>query len=453
MTHAAVLDRYVDHLLVTESRTPPRRFAPPVGRETRPLSDIAALLADPRGTWGPHDDPLRSLVVVALWLGEQPENRLGDLGSRAARFRFLVWSLFPRLVAAGLPEPELGRVAWPGDQDTTISAEFIRAQARVARRDWMSYMDEWEDDPWLSARQAAGAGLVEYDLRWISTTWPRSRRRNRGAWPAGPCWLDLGSPAARPDVRYGDHRRVAADLAERHWLPGLSILGAAAAFFPHRPTRQAAVLVYPALAILVLAAFTSGFDQARWLAAALCGTGLVAVVLLPSRLDALALLRTPATAAIGAAVLLSLTPRWWIDLRGWVVGVALLVGSVAYLAVDARFHGVPRWRAFGRAAGVAGVGALHAAMVCLVVLGFVAPTVAENGQCLAGWWTAHPWTIRPLGTDCGEVLNTASAAAPAGVLVLMAGWAFALGLVAQVLWEDRGVTAPLGRARRRRGAS
>jgi hypothetical protein len=38
------------------------------------------------------------------------------------------------------------------------------------------------------------------------------------------------------------------------------------------------------------------------------------------------------------------------------------------------------------------------------------------------------------------------------VLLLMTGWSFALGLAAQILWDDRPVTAPLGRIRRAKGA-
>jgi len=39
------------------------------------------------------------------------------------------------------------------------------------------------------------------------------------------------------------------------------------------------------------------------------------------------------------------------------------------------------------------------------------------------------------------------------VLLLMTGWSLAVGLAAQILWDDRPVTAPLGRLRRVRGST
>lgn len=90
------------------------------------------------------------------------------------------------------------------------------------------------------------------------------------------------------------------------------------------------------------------------------------------------------------------------------------------------------------------------------MLGFVAPAVAENGGCLDGWWTVSAFESRPLTADCAEQLELpAGAAVPpaAAVLTLMAGWSVVIGLSAQVLWDDRPISAPLGRVRRARGAS
>lgn len=102
-----------------------------------------------------------------------------------------------------------------------------------------------------------------------------------------------------------------------------------------------------------------------------------------------------------------------------------------------------------RALGITLLGALHAAVLSLVVLGFVAPAMGEHGECLDGWWRSSPFATRPLagiGT-CVQTLNQDRAAAPAGVLLLMTGWSFAIGLATQVLWNDQTVTAPLGRRR------
>jgi hypothetical protein len=150
-------------------------------------------------------------------------------------------------------------------------------------------------------------------------------------------------------------------------------------------------------------------------------------------------------------VLLSLTARWWLAPRGWTVGVGLLVLAALYLVLESRLHGAG-WRAYPRGLALAVIGAGHAFVLSLAVLAFVAPSVADHGECLAGWWSANPWSGRTLPPGCAD-LGGGHAAAPAGVLVLMTGWSLAVGLAAQILWDDRPVTAPLGRLRRVRGAT
>jgi len=151
-------------------------------------------------------------------------------------------------------------------------------------------------------------------------------------------------------------------------------------------------------------------------------------------------------------VLLSLTPRWWLAPWEWTVGAGLLVIAALYLVLESRLHGARRWWAYPRRLVIAAIGALYAFMLSLVVLAFVAPSVAERGECLAGWWSLDPWSARTLGPGCAE-LNGGHAAAPAGVPLLMTGWSLAVGLAAQILWDDRPVTAPLGRLRRVQGST
>jgi hypothetical protein len=101
-------------------------------------------------------------------------------------------------------------------------------------------------------------------------------------------------------------------------------------------------------------------------------------------------------------------------------------------------------------------GVLHTVLLSIVVLAFLVPALADHGQCLAGWWQHDPWQPLPLSTlggpnSCAAALSATNAAPPATTLLLMTGWSLSFGLAAQVLWDDRPVTAPLGRLRRIRG--
>jgi hypothetical protein len=163
------------------------------------------------------------------------------------------------------------------------------------------------------------------------------------------------------------------------------------------------------------------------------------------------LLRIPAAVAVGQVVLISLTARWWLAPWGWTVGAGLLVIAALYLVLESRLHGAGRRAAYRRGLAISAIGALHSFVLSLVVFAFVAPAVADHGECLEGWWNANPWSARTLA-GCPD-FNGWHAEAQAGVLVLMTGWSLAVGLAAQILWDDRPVTAPLGRLRRVRGAT
>jgi hypothetical protein len=104
-----------------------------------------------------------------------------------------------------------------------------------------------------------------------------------------------------------------------------------------------------------------------------------------------------------------------------------------------------------RSLALTGLGGMHAFVLSVAVLGFVAPAMGEHGECLDGWWQLSPWHARPLTAPCAAALGQTHAAATVGVIVLMTGWSLAVGLAAQVLWDDRPVTVPLGRIRRVRG--
>ena len=451
MNSEDALDHYLGHVVRT-GPVRPRHIEAPVGPKPMAHNDIRDLLADPALLFGganPATEPrerMALLIRFALWLDEA--DMPGELASRAARYRFLVWSLPARLpvdVAAELcPEA----VLWPSRVDsylTELSDGMIRNKARAAREDWLRQLAEAEDDPWLAALQTDGDRGLERDLRWLTRAWPQ-RGGVRGR-------LDLADPDSRSST--AEHRRVAAEVAETHWLPRAAIRQAVLGFGPRRPwLALVAVTAFPAAsAALVVLLLADKAELARTLSVVVIGAGaFVVTFLVPVRVEVLALLRIPAAAAAGNALLLSLTPRWWLAGKGWTVGVAMILAVWCYVTVEARLHGAPRWLATGRAAIVSAVGALYAFVLAVAFLGFVVPTMGETGRCLDGWWRADP--LAPLQLEaayCRPELGQDTAAWPAGALLLMTGWSLAVGVAAQVLWDDRPLTAPLGRLRRVRG--
>lgn len=462
---APTFHRYLNEVLILESRSSNSGLQIPDRPTPLPAYDVQRALSNPsvlleKGSQRVKQQ-MNDLLIFALWLrAVSAEHIPRDFASRAARFRFAVWSLPARIERSTANELYSDQVVWPaGQKPQSLSPARIRDEARAAQQEWKQYLDTWEDDPWLAARHAKADEQLEDDLRWLTTTWPRTRRRKEDhkPWPGPPKLLDLGWAA--------DHRRVAVDTVERHWLARGSLLRATTALAPGNKWRWPALAAYPAAAAAVIGLLLCGHgDHARWGAVLLLGLGLVAAVSTPPWLSSVALLRVPAAAAVGLAILISLTSRWWTSSNGWSIGLGLLIAAVGYVALEARLHGTQRLRAVGRGLLVTIVGALHAAVLSIAVLGFVAPAVGERGECLDGWWRSDPWQPLPVRAEapanappdadsCAKALRTYNGGAPAGVLLLMTGWSFAIGLAAQILWDDRPVTAPLGRLRRVRGGT
>ncbi len=451
-----MFERYLDRVLVSAPAPAGAQVLLPSSQRRIQQADLERALDDPRSLFSPRVEPkerLRVLFHFALWLRDSPPEYVPrHLASRAARLRFGVWTLPPRMGWPG--EWRSVKVAWSAtesprpDDRVTFSQELVLAEARAARDDWLAHLNGWEDDPWLAARHQRDPGQLESDLRWLTTTWPRAQS-GEPPWPGTPGYLNLEPRDA------GDrsaHHRVATDLAELHWLPRGSLRSATAALLPDRPGARLLPWLFPLAALVVVGLFVATLvPVAVWVAVGLLVLGIAVAGAIPSRLTGLALLRIPAAAAVGQVVLLSLTPRWWLAPWGWTVGAGLLVIASLYLVLESRLHGAGWW-AYPRGLLLAAIGAGHAFVLSLVVLAFVAPSVAERGECLAGWWSADPWSARTLAQGCAD-LHGGHAEAPAGVLLLMTGWSLAVGLAAQILWDDRPVTAPLGRLRRVRGAT
>ena len=217
MTHApdnaeleVIFDRYLSEVLVLTSQKRDSPLEVPDEPESIAVHDLRQALADPSILLGPSHRSVRQkmdkLLIFALWLRATPSGHIPDeLGSRAARFRFALWSLPARV---GWPEADelySDQLRWPGEEIQPIWQATICDEARAAQQEWKRHLDSWEDDPWLAARHADADASLEDDLRWLTTTWPRTRRRKTAhkRWPKRPGILDLGSVT--------DHSRVAAD--------------------------------------------------------------------------------------------------------------------------------------------------------------------------------------------------------------------------------------------------
>jgi len=461
---AAVFERYLNDVLKSADALGGLVELPDHPQPVIQPRDLERALSDPQGVLSSTDqgqprECLGLLCTFALWLRHSPPTHVPSyLASRAARLRFGIWSLPVRM---GWPQ-EWNSLpvewAWNGPgHHMKLSREMILAEAQAARDDWLAHLNAWEDDPWLAGRHQRDPGSLEADLRWLTMTWPR-QPHGEPAWPGGPPYLTLEPQGSKDHSAY---YRVATDLAELHWLPRGSLRSATAALVPDQddawvPSWLGRLVpwLYPSATLGVVGLFVSAHVHA----AACCALGLlvsgVAVAgALPSRLSGLALLRIPAAAAVGLVVLISLTSRWWLAPRGWMVGAGLLVIAAFYLVLESRLHGARRWWAYPRGLIIAAIAALHAFILSLGCLAFVVPVLADHGGCLDGWWSTSPWSARILTGDCARDLGQQAAAPAAGVLLLMTGWSLAVGLAAQILWDDRPVTAPLGRLRRVRGTT
>ncbi|EWM19879.1 hypothetical protein [Kutzneria sp. 744] len=429
------------------------RIEPPQRPERMRTADVRAALQHPdRLLVGADHLPVRvrltPLLRFAVWLDQGP-GIPRELASQAARFQFLVWSFLPRL------DPDVERHACPGhvtwSPETTGTAQItvdrdeVRDRARAARQQWLEFLTAWEDDPWLAGLHHQADTRIAHDVLWIALRDPACSSRP----------LDLSATGTSQRAARAEQRRVAADLAEIHALPAGNL--ALAARLQSRPLGLGVLLaaVLPAAGIAdTVVLLTAGGAPARILALTALAVPILGAPLLPPRLDSLALLRVPAAVAAGQIVLLALTSRWWLSPDGWLIGAGLIALSYLYLVIERRLHGATRRAAVGHGATLTLFGVLTSILLSVTSLGFVVPAMGEHGECLAAWWTKPVTASRPLNDHCLAALNLppgAQAPPVLGVLVLMTGFCLAVGLAAQILWDDRPVTAPLGRIRRVRG--
>lgn len=393
---------------------------------TSPASDEAAL----RVHW------VRACVTVeAVWRcvdsAADAYGELARLRPLAARNRFLVLAE-PMRYRTDLTSPWVpGRASvsrGTGDPTKhvfgTNTRQLLVDRARAARRDWYAYLSAYQSHPLLAQAEFR---RIEDELRELCT----ARGYCTGPLVLSPLSLDKD---ARPD---GEDEDVAWEVLQNHLLPRFRFLEAAPLTARTTARRcyvySVSVLACGCVLGAVVAALFFGSYQFAAIPAALCYASIgFGTAVFGRAWAALWLLRLPAAATLGMVPLIAF-PDWWQRIRfDWQIGpmelapLLLLGVSYGYLVIEARNHDVGRWRAFGRAAAVTAVGALHAFLVALLGLTVIAPVFGEktSNTTIASLWTA-------------------SDNAPVAALVTAAALCLAIGVFSQILWDERPITAPL----------
>jgi hypothetical protein len=305
------------------------------------------------------------------------------------------------------------------------------ALARQARADWAAELDRLDDHPFLARDIDPETELIELTRQPVNDASLPAQGGSDGG-HAGPDAID---------------RLVMLHCVRRHMLPRFMLprsfaLVWSALSAPARWLAAAAVALMAAVAVALVAGGLGRLGDQYTLAATLAALAYAAIVL-AAVADRPAswpfLLRQPASAAVGMLTLATFS-SWWTSAAdsntqaSWQAVGALVVFGYGYLVIEARNHGVgrPLW---WRPAVVLAAGLGHAFLVSLIALRWVIPAFADN--TLVGWW--HD------GCKPGQVL-------PAPTLLAVAtAWSFAVGVFAQILWDDRPITAPLAHVEWRGG--
>jgi len=383
-----------------------------------------------------------------------PVFALGDadlLLPLAARLQFLAMSEPMRWRA------ELSRAWWASEPDQAMGgSELVRrvlgagtwlefvGRCRLARYAWLQFLDAYQSHPYLA--QADPREFEEELAAVVYRHQPAGSARGRPyRWARFPLVLS-GDPLPAAAAATPEDAAVITAAAERHLLPRFD-LAAAITLASYAPSRWGMAWRIAGTAAAAAAAIASvtyaallHVQLAAVLAASCYGLIGAGVVAFDAPWSWQWLLRLPAASAVGLFALVSLLPGGWLETRspGWVsygwAALAVLAGAASgYLIIEARNHGVGRWQAVSRSAAVAAIGTVHAFMVSVVGLVWVAPAFIGKGSNLAALWRS------PGYAHAGRLL------------LLAAAWCLAIGVFSQILWDDRPITMPLSHLQWRSG--
>jgi hypothetical protein len=304
------------------------------------------------------------------------------------------------------------------------------ARALDSRREWWGILNAYQSHAYLSR---ASSEDLDFDASILVFRSPKPRRfvGHRG----GPLVISSKGLVRHEPIGAEDRHAIDA-VTERYLLPRFHIAPVAQlALYSDRDysTRRWGRMITAAgtLGFALAAAIAMCSGRARMGATlSLLAYGLMAggSVGFGSRWAAPWLLRFPAASAVGLLALISFFPDSWLSAPppGWWAISALLALSAGYLVVETRNHGASLRQAVTRSLVVFVIGWMHATMVSLVGFVFVAPAYIDKGAELREVLLSAP------GWDHGSKL-----------IALSAAWCLAVGVLSQVLWDDRPVTASL----------
>lgn len=417
-------------------------------REDRPL--LSAVLFAPDRMLDRIRDETRGGLAGAwmgvCWAAEAAWKVVSDgaqVPGHAAGDRELLFPLAARLRFLALSEPmrwraELDRAWWfdEADQDAD-GTELVQrvlgdkpwhvfvGQCRETRRAWVDCLAAYQSHPYL-----VQASPAEFEAELAAVVF----RHNQGA-PLGMS----GAPLTAEASLTAEDKAVVADVTNQHLLPrfdlprvlSVAVFGDNGQMSPGRlAVGVAAVLC--GLAATVFAGLLHVQCAAALSAACYVVIGIGIMVFGPEW-AALWLLRMPAAAAVGIIALVSLIAGGWVGAPrvGLPAAIVFTVASCGYLAVQLRNHGVAG-RSLARSLAVAAIGALHALMVSLLGLIYVAPTFVPKTGHLDAIWHSPGYLYAGL------------------MLLLSTAWCLAVGVFSQILWDDQPITAQLAHQRWRK---
>lgn len=382
----------------------------------------------------------------ACWAAEAAWKVVNDgeqVSGYAAGDRELLFPLAARLRFLALSEPmrwraELDRAWWFGEADQDADGtELVQrvlgdepwpvfvGQCREARRVWVDCLAAYQSHSYLV--QASPAEL-EAELAAVVF------RHGRGA-PLGMSGVPLTDRASLT----AEDKAVVADVTNQHLLPrfdllrvvSMAVFGGGGRLSPWR-LAVGVTAVLCGLAAVGFAGFLHVQCAAALSAACYVVIG-IGIMTFGPEWSAPWLLRMPAAAAVGVIALVGLIAGGWAGAPrvGLPAAIVFTVASCGYLAVQLRNHGVAG-RSLARSLAVAAIGAVHALMVSLLGLIYVAPAFVPEAGRLDAIWHSPGYLYAGL------------------MLLLSTAWCLAVGVFSQILWDDQPITAQLAHQRWRK---
>ncbi|MEV5719997.1 hypothetical protein AB0L41_39440 [Amycolatopsis mediterranei] len=316
---------------------------------------------------------------------------------------------------------------------------------RSARVHWLGYLDDIDRDPWLSGRNSTD---IEGDLALMRQALLHEGDTDDHTW------------------RFYD-RALARRLVDNHLLPRGDLRDSVelVAHYDRRTTTSTLVpwlvLLVPVIATVLLGALWCiplipgrppwlGFvgDVVCVVPAIVAVATLRATEHNPLR-TRLLLPRVLAANVVGIAALVTLHPDWWqtpVDgLSAIVTPILLAAAAFVYQLHEFRNHGSTGCALVCRTLLVTLISLCYALLVNWLALRYVLPAFSEEGHLLATSRSAAPMADLVLPADPASPGAAPHIVRPLWMLLTATAWSHSLAVFIQLVWDDKPITAPLGR--------